>query len=282
MQPPLIDWSCNGTVDTLFECSSQTPFRRPVQRTASSEGYAPLPDCTGGAQCPRQGEILLCINSLICAKGVFRSQSPRALNYLTEKCFLIQPTGVASPLYVCGLFVILISYTPTVYCRYVSLSSKPPTTCHQAKSFIFSYRLLHQSCLQLNSFFKVFSRWLVVGGRCRCRPLSAVPFLSQPSVSTRPFLAKLCPLPLPRRFSQTYPSISVQTLQTNASFGLSPIACLIKRQLLPLRDFHEAVPCCILLRIRLPVPGFLFAVQFEFSGSTVGIFEEAKNISDLF
>ena len=176
----------------------------------------------------------------------------------------------------------VVRVRPTVYCRYVSLSSKPPTTCHQAKSFIFSYRLLHQSCLQLNSFFKVSSRWQVVGGRCRCRPLSAMPFLSQPSVSTRPFLAKLCPLPLPRRFSQTYPSISVQTLQTNASFGLSPIACLIKRQLLPLRDFHEAVPCCILLRIRLPVPGFLFAVQFEFSGSTVGIFEEAENISNLF
>ena len=40
-----------------------------------------------GAESPRQGEIPFVTNSLICAKGVFRSQSPRALSYLTEKCF---------------------------------------------------------------------------------------------------------------------------------------------------------------------------------------------------
>ena len=175
----------------------------------------------GGAQCPRQGEIPFVTNSLICAKGVFRSQSPRALSYLTEKCFHIQPTGVASPLYVCGLFEILISKTSIVYCRYDFLSSKPPTTCHQAKSFIFSCRLLHQPCLRLNSFFKVSSRWQVVGGRCRCRPLSAMPFLSQPSVSTRPFPPNsvLCLSPAAsvkrtlqsqsKHFSQMHPSDSV-------------------------------------------------------------------------
>ena len=165
------------------------------------------------------------------------------------------------------------------------------TTDHlpPGKEFYFFIQAFTSVLLTIEFFFQSFfpvaggrCRWLVVGGRCRCRPLSVVPFLSQPSVFYSPFSVKLCPLPLPIRFSQTHPSISVQTLQPNVSFGLSPIACLIKRQLLPLRDFHEAVPCCILLRIRLPVPGFLFAVQFEFSGSTVGIFEEAENISNLF
>ena len=158
------------------------------------------------------------------------------------------------------------------------------TTDHlpPGKEFYFFIQAFTSVLLTIEFFFQSFfpvagGRWSLSLPSAVCRAFSLAAFCLY-----SPFSAKLCTLPLPRRFSQTHPSISVQTLQTNASFGLSPIACLIKRQLLPLRDFHEAVPCCILLRIRLPVPGFLFAVQFEFSGSTVGIFEEAKNISDLF
>lgn len=94
------------------------------------------------------------------------------------------------------------------------------TTDHlpPGKEFYFFMQTFTSALLTIEFFFQSF--FPVAGGwwslslpSVVCRAFSLAAFCLH-----SPFSAKLCPLPFPSRFSQTHPSISVQTLQPNASF----------------------------------------------------------------